>query len=67
MYMFEYLMYIFEDQMSTLGYLKIPDIVLKLDWTYSELIDLFMFRTKRAKMLNDFIEGLKQTIYKSVI
>ena len=53
--------------MSTLGYLKIPDIVLKLDWTYSELIDLFMFRTKRAKMLNDFIEGLKQTIYKSVI
>ena len=49
MYMFEYLMYIFEDQMSmcTLGYLKIPDIVLKLNWTYSGLKDLFMFRTKR--------------------
>ena len=39
MYMFEYLMYIFEDQMCIFGYLKIPDIILslvssqKLDWT----------------------------------
>ena len=37
--MFEYLMYIFEDQMCIFGYLKIPDIILslvssqKLDWT----------------------------------
>ena len=37
--MFEYIMYIFEDQMCTFGYLKIPDIILslvssqKLDWT----------------------------------
>ena len=39
MYMFEYLMYIFEDQMCIFGHLKIPDIILslvssqKLDWT----------------------------------
>ena len=41
MYMFEYLMYIFEDQMCIFGYLKIPDIILslvstqKLDWTHT--------------------------------
>ena len=39
--MFEYLMYIFEDQMCIFGYLKIPDIILslvssqKLDWTHT--------------------------------
>ena len=41
MYMFEYLMYIFEVQMCMLGYLKTPDIILplvssrKLDWTHT--------------------------------
>ena len=41
MYMFEYLMNIFEDQMCVFGYLKIPDIILslvssqKLDWTHT--------------------------------
>ena len=41
MYMFEYLMYIFEDQMRMFGYLKTPDIILslvssqKLDWTHT--------------------------------
>ena len=41
MYMFEYLMCIFEDQMCIFGYLKIPDIILslvssqKLDWTHT--------------------------------
>ena len=39
--MFEYLMYIFEDQMCIVGYLKIPDKILslvssqKLDWTHT--------------------------------
>ena len=41
MCIFEYLMYIFLDQMCTFGYLKIPDIILslslsqKLDWTHT--------------------------------
>ena len=41
MYMFEYLMNIFEDKMCVFGYLKIPDIILslvssqKLDWTHT--------------------------------
>ena len=40
-YMFEYLMYIFEDQMCMFGYLKTPDVILslvssqKLDWTHT--------------------------------
>ena len=30
MYMVEYLMYIFEEQMCTFGYLEIPNIILSL-------------------------------------
>ena len=41
MYIFEYLMYIFKNQMSMFGYFKIPDVILtlassqKLNWTHS--------------------------------
>ena len=41
MYVFEYIMYIFEDQVCIFGYLKIPDIILslvssqELDWTHT--------------------------------
>ena len=41
MYIFEYRMYIFKNQMSMFGYFKIPDIILtlassqKLNWTHS--------------------------------
>ena len=39
MYIFEYLMYIFKNQMGMFGYFKIPDVILflvspeKLNWT----------------------------------
>ena len=39
--MFEYQMYAFENSMCTIGYIKIPDIILslffsqKLDWTHT--------------------------------
>ena len=41
MYIFEYLMYIFKNQMGMFGYFKIPDVILtlassqKLNWTHS--------------------------------
>ena len=47
-YMFECLMYIFEDRICTFGYLKIPDIILfivssqKLEWTHTLAPTSFM-------------------------
>ena len=41
MYIYEYLMYVFEDQIGMFGYFKISDIILslvssqKLDWTHT--------------------------------
>ena len=41
MYIFEYIMYIFKNQMGMFGYFKIPDVILtlassqKLNWTHS--------------------------------